>query len=431
MLAASDERRSSEQLTPLTAAVSAMLAIDADRLRQTFEEYSDIGATDRGGLHRLALSDADRTVRDRFRRDVEALDLDVRVDELGNMFARRPGTDPDADPVLVGSHLDSQPFGGRYDGQLGVLCALETLRALADADVETRRPVELVNWTNEEGARFEHAMLGSGAFTGVISVEEALAITDDDGTSVGEELDRIGYAGDHPCAAHDIHAHLELHIEQGPMLEAHDTSVGVVEGVYGMSWLGVTIDGEADHAGPTPMHTRTDALVAATEAIRQIQTLPMRLSADAVATVGRISVEPDAINVIPGRATFTADVRSYDDAVVERGVEEIRAEVAAACDRIGATADVEERWRIPHTEFDESVCAVIEAAADDVDASAERIVSGAGHDAKYLNDVTETAMIFVPSEDGKTHNEAEFTPWPDVVRGAEVFANATLRLAQQ
>jgi N-carbamoyl-L-amino-acid hydrolase len=407
-----------------------MLAIDPDRLRETFDDYSAIGATERGGLHRLALSDEDRRVRDRFRRDLEALGLDVRVDELGNVFARREGTDPDADPVLIGSHLDSQPYGGRYDGQLGVLCALETLRALDDAGRDTRHPVEIVNWTNEEGSRFEHAMLGSGVFTGVTTAEEALAITDDDGRSVGEELERIGYAGDHPCEAHDLHAHLELHVEQGPKLEARGTSVGIVEGVFGMSWLGVTIDGEADHAGPTPMHTRTDALTAATEAIGQIGSLPTRLSADAVTTVGRISVEPDSINVIPSRAEFTADVRSDDDSVVDRGVREIRFEVDAACERVGADYDVEELWRIPATEFSESVCTTLETVAQDVDVSAERIVSGAGHDAKYLNDVTETAMLFVPSADGKTHNEAEFTPWDDVVRGARVFANATVRLAE-
>jgi N-carbamoyl-L-amino-acid hydrolase len=407
-----------------------MLAIDPDRLRETFDDYSAVGATERGGLHRLALSDEDRRVRDRFRRDLEALGLDVRVDELGNVFARREGTDPDADPVLIGSHLDSQPYGGRYDGQLGVLCALETLRALDDAGRDTRHPVEIVNWTNEEGSRFEHAMLGSGVFTGVTTAEEALAITDDDGRSVGEELERIGYAGDHPCEAHDLHAHLELHVEQGPKLEARGTSVGIVEGVFGMSWLGVTIDGEADHAGPTPMHTRTDALTAATEAIGQIGSLPTRLSADAVTTVGRISVEPDSINVIPSRAEFTADVRSDDDSVVDRGVREIRFEVDAACERVGADYDVEELWRIPATEFSESVCTTLETVAQDVDVSAERIVSGAGHDAKYLNDVTETAMLFVPSADGKTHNEAEFTSWDDVVRGARVFANATVRLAE-
>jgi N-carbamoyl-L-amino-acid hydrolase len=408
-----------------------MLDIDPGRFRETFEAYSAIGATDDGGLHRLALTDADRAVRDRFRDDLDAANLDVRVDEIGNVFGRREGTDPEAAPVLVGSHLDSQPRGGRYDGQLGVLCALETLRAMDDAGVETRRPIEIVNWTNEEGVRFEHAMLGSGVFTGVLSADEARDITDDDGVRVGDELERIGYAGDHPCPpeASDVHACLELHVEQGPTLEEHGTSVGVVEGVYGMSWLRVTVDGEADHAGPTPMHTRTDALAAATEAIGKIQELPRRLSADAVSTVGRVGVEPDAINVIPSRATFTADVRSYDDAVVDRAVDAVEFEVRTACERIGATFDVEEIWRIPHTSFSESVCATVERAAAEAGVSAERIVSGAGHDAKYLDDVAETAMLFVPSADGKTHSEAEFTPWDDCVRGAQVFANATLALA--
>jgi N-carbamoyl-L-amino-acid hydrolase len=312
-----------------------------------------------------------------------------------------------------------------------VLCALETLRALDDADVETRRPIEIVDWTNEEGARFEHAMLGSGAFTGVLSVEEALDLTDDDGVRVGDELERIGYAGDAPCEPYPIHAHLELHVEQGPTLEAHGTSVGIVEGVYGMAWLGVTVEGEADHAGPTPMHTRTDALAAATEAIRHVQTLPTRLAPDAVATVGRIGVDPDVINVIPRRAEFTVDVRSYDDSVVDRAVDEATFEVETACERVGADFEIGEIWRIPHAEFSERVCSVLEESAADLGVSHERIVSGAGHDAKYVNDVADAAMLFVPSADGKTHDEAEFTPWDDVVRGAELFANATLRLARE
>ncbi|MFC7044684.1 Zn-dependent hydrolase [Halobacteriaceae archaeon GCM10025711] len=251
-----------------------MLAIDADRLRTTFEEYAAIGATDRGGLHRLALSDADREVRDRFVADLESLGLTVRVDELGNTFARRSGAGPDADPVLVGSHLDSQPSGGRFDGQLGVLVALETLRALDDAGVETDRPVEIVNWTNEEGSRFKPALMGSGAWVGEHDLADVLATEDRDGNTVADELARIGYDGDEPCEPRDVHAYLELHVEQGPVLDDHGTSVGVVDGVFGMAWLEATIFGEADHAGPTPMHARRDAMVAAANAVEKISALP-------------------------------------------------------------------------------------------------------------------------------------------------------------
>jgi N-carbamoyl-L-amino-acid hydrolase len=408
-----------------------MLAIDADRLRRTFESYSEIGATEAGGLHRLTLSEADERARDRFRADLDALGLDVRVDELGNMFARREGTDPDAAPVLVGSHLDSQPYGGRYDGQLGVLVALETLRAMEDAGVETRRPVEIVNWTNEEGARFQHAMLGSAAWAGETPVEEALAITDRDGVSVREALEDVGYDGDVPCEPHDVHAHVELHIEQGPKLESLGKRVGVVEGVYSMAWMEATVHGEANHAGPTPMHQRTDALTAATDAIDRIEAMPNDLGPDAVATVGRVSVEPDAINVIPSRADFTVDTRSYDDEVVEEAIERVEFELRAACDRVGADYDFEKLWHIPHTEFDDDVVSVLAETATDLDVAHERMVSGAGHDAKYVNDVAPAAMVFVSSEDGKTHNEAEFTPWADVVDGARVYAEATRRLANE
>ncbi|QHS17681.1 Zn-dependent hydrolase [Halopenitus persicus] len=407
------------------------IEIDPDRFRRSFEEYSAIGATDNDGLHRLTLTDEDAAVRDLFVSDLESLGLEVTIDEMGNVFGRRPGTDPDADPVMIGSHLDSQPKGGRFDGQLGVLVALETMRALEDAGIETDRPVEIVNWTNEEGSRFENPLLGSSVFIGNTSLEEAYDLTDDDGIRFEDELERIGYKGDAPCEARPIHSFLELHIEQGPYLEEHGNAVGVVEGVYGMAWLQATIHGHADHAGPTPMHTRTDALTAAAKAIREVESLPLRLSEDAVATVGRIDVEPDSINVIPSRADFTIDVRSYDDDVVDRAIEEAEFEVATAADRAGGEYDFEQIWRIPHTEFSPSVADAAAAAAEAVDASYERMVSGAGHDAKYLNEITDTAMLFVPSADGNTHNEAEFTPWEDCVTGARTFAEATRRLATE
>lgn len=405
-----------------------MVAIDDQRLRETFERYAAIGATENDGLHRLTATDEDRAVRDELVADMEAFDLDVRVDRVGNVFGRRPGTDPDAAPVLVGSHLDSQPSGGRFDGQLGVLAALETVRSLEDEDVETRRPVEVVNWTNEEGSRFKPALLGSGAYTGQFEVEEVLAAESQSGETLGEELERIGYAGDAPVGG-DPHSYLELHVEQGPVLDDHGTAVGVVEGVLGMSWMEATIEGQSDHAGPTPMHARNDALVAATEAISTIHSLPQKWADDAVATVGEINVHPNSINVIPDEVRFTVDVRSYDDAVVETAVEDVRSEIETAAAREGCTATVEELWRLPHTEFSPAVADVLVDAATAVDASYERMISGAGHDASYLNDVCETGMLFVPSVDGITHAENEYTEWDDFVDAAAVYANAVETMA--
>lgn len=409
------------------------VAIDADRFRERFESYSEFGATDDDGLHRLALSGADREARDRFVADIQAAGLDVRVDELGNVFGRYPGRNPDAAPVLVGSHLDSQPYGGRYDGQLGVLTALEAVQTIAESDVEPDRPLEVVNWTNEEGTRFQPSMMGSSGYVGFEDVDYLLAATDRDGAVVADELERIGYDGDEPCEPPEagVHSYLELHVEQGPTLDDRDLPVAVVDGVYGMSWLRVTVEGQADHAGPTPMHARQDALAAATDAISEINRLPGRLSEDAVATVGEVSVEPNSINVIPARATFTVDLRSYDDDVVDRGVQRIEAEVAAACERHGVEAAVDHVSRHHSMAFSDRVSAAADRAIEATGVEATHLVSGAGHDAQHLQTLTDAGMLFVPSVDGRTHSEAEFTEWADCVAGARVFANATLELATE
>ncbi|WP_254537876.1 Zn-dependent hydrolase [Halomarina litorea] len=407
--------------------------IDADRFRESFEAYSAIGATDAGGLHRLALTDEDREARDLLAEDLDDLGLTVRVDELGNTFARRPGRDPDAAPVLVGSHLDSQPNGGRFDGQLGVLTALETLRAFEDAGVETDRPVELVNWTNEEGSRFQQAMLGSSVAVGATDLADALAMEDAEGVTVGEALERIGYDGDESPTIDpgDVHAYLELHVEQGPKLESSGDSVGVVDGVFGLSWMEVRVEGQANHAGPTAMHDRQDALVAATTAAGEIHDLPNRLSEDAVATVGRMDVSPNSINVVPDEVTFTVDVRSYDERVVAAAPDAVEFEVATACEREGTTYEFDRLWSIDPLTFSPVVRDAVAAGAEAAGASHRRLVSGAGHDANYMAQVTESGMLFVPSVDGITHAESEFTEWADCVAGAEAFANATLGLATE
>ncbi|QLG63412.1 Zn-dependent hydrolase [Halorarum salinum] len=403
--------------------------IDPDRFRESFERYSSIGATDREGLHRLALSEADGRVRDEFVADLEELGLSVRVDELGNVFGRRPGTE-DLAPVLIGSHLDSQPKGGRYDGQLGVLSALETLRTFEDEGVETERPIEIVNWTNEEGSRFKPALTGSGAYVGAHDVETVLAETDENGTTVEEALEEIGYRGTEPVGPDEVpDSALELHVEQGPALEEADRRIGVVEGVLGMVWLEATVRGDADHAGPSPMHTRSDALVAAADVVTAVRRMAGRLDDDVVTTVGELTVEPNSVNVIPAEATFTVDVRSYDDEVVAGAVDRVEEELRAACGREGTEFELSELWRIPRTEFAPRVADAVEAAAAGSDSPAMRMTSGAGHDASYLAELTDAGMIFVPSVDGRTHNEREFTEWEDAVAGAEVFARTTRRLA--
>jgi len=408
-----------------------MTVVDSDRMRETFEAYSDFGRTENDGLHRLALTPENGRVRDLFVEDLEALGLDVRVDRVGNVFGRREGTDPDAAPVLIGSHLDSQPYGGRFDGQLGVLAALETMRVLETQDIDTRRPVEIVNWTNEEGTRFKPALMGSGCYVGAHDVEETLAQTDGDGMTVREALAEIGYDGDAPVGPGEDppSAFLELHIEQGPRLEDRGLEFGVVEGVKGMTWLEATVHGEADHAGPSPMHTRNDALVAAADVMTAVRRMAGRVADDVVTTVGELSVGPGSVNVIPDEARFTVDIRSYDDDAVAAGIDRVREELSAACDREGVEFDLETLWRIDHTEFAPRVRDAVAAAAEAGDHSYARLISGAGHDASYLNRVCDAGMIFVPSVDGKTHNEAELTEWSDVVAGTDAYVRAARTLA--
>lgn len=406
-----------------------MLTIDRERFRDSFETYSAIGATEQGGLHRLALTDAGRKARDRFVADLRKLELDVWIDAIGNVFARHDGADADAAPVLIGSHLDTQPCGGRFDGQLSVLAALETLRTLEEHDIETERPIEIVDWTNEEGSRFQHTMLGSAVFVGGIDRQTALATTDGDGTRLGDALERIGYDGKHPIRSRNHHAYVELHVEQGPKLTEHGASIGVVDGVFGIKWLEATIHGEADHAGPTPMHARCDAVATAANAVSETNSLPDRLSTDAVTTVGRIRAEPDSINAVPDLAEFTINVRSADDAVVREATERVAAELAAACERHGTTHDLETIRRASATEFAPELREAVSDAAAALDVAHDRLVSGAGHDAKYLSRIMPAGMVFVPSVGGTTHNKAEFTEWEDCVVGANVYANAALSLA--
>jgi N-carbamoyl-L-amino-acid hydrolase len=405
------------------------LNINRERFVETMERQAEIGANENGGLDRLTLTDADRAVRDWFREQLEALDLEVRVDEMGNMFGRRPGAS-DEGAVLLGSHLDSQPNGGIYDGPLGVVAALEFLRTLEDGGIETEQPVEIVNWTNEEGSRFQPAMMASEVWAGKTSVEAAYETTDDEGVRFVDALERIGYRGDVPTEPREEYdSYLELHIEQGPFLERGGHDVGVVTGIVGLRWGAITFHGEANHTGTTPMQYRTDALVAASDVIGQLRRLPGTLGERTVATTGDLSVDPGSINIIPETVRFTFDVRDPDDEVIAEGLERVRAEMKAAAEREGVEWEYEERMSAGSVDFADRCVSAVRTSADDLGYDARELVSGAGHDATHAASVCDTAMVFAVSEGGKSHTPDEYTSWDDCYAAAATYANAALRLA--
>ncbi|WP_254533712.1 Zn-dependent hydrolase [Natrinema gelatinilyticum] len=405
--------------------------IDDSRFRERFDECSQIGATDAGGVNRPSLSDENKEARDTLVEWFREAGLEVRIDEMGNIFGRREGRDPSAAPVVSGSHIDSQYNGGRYDGVVGVLSALEVVEALNDANVETDRPIEIVAWSNEEGVRFQPDMLGSGVYTGVFDLEYAYDREDKDGNRFGDELERIGYKGDEPCEPDDIHCYFEIHVEQGPFLERADLSVGVVEGVFGFSWMNVAFEGQANHAGPTPMNMRHDAFVATADVTKAVREITATEGTDLVGTVGSVDVWPNAINVIPERVEFTLDFRSYDNAVVDAAVERIRNEIEWAAEREGLEYEVEEIMRVDADPFDDGCIETVANAAEDAGCEYTRLVSGAGHDANYLNKIAPTSMIFVPSVDGISHRESEYTEWDDIVTGADVLLRAIREQASE
>ncbi len=403
--------------------------INPERFRRSMEEMAAVGATAGGGVNRLALSAEDKQARDLLARWVREEGLDLRIDEMGNMFARRPGREDAAHPVMAGSHLDSVPYGGRFDGSLGVLAALEAVRVLNEAGTATRRPVELVNWTNEEGPRFPPSMMGSGVFADAISRDAAYETRDADGARFAEELERIGYRGDLPCTPRPIAAYLELHIEQGPALVDEGTQVGVVEGIFGLTWLRVTMRGERDHAGPTPMHVRRDALVGAARTIAAIREIPAEIHPDFVATVGEVSVSPNAINVIPGQVSFSVDFRHSAPESLARARALVVEAATREAERENLDLSFEEVGSSTPMAFDEGVLRIIEALCDEGNYAHRRMWSAAGHDARYAAELGPTAMIFVPCVAGKSHSEEEDMDWEDAYRGCDVLARTLAKLA--
>ena len=404
------------------------MRIDKRRLEQSIEELGRIGQTPRGGLTRLALSDEDKRGRDWMVGRMREAGLSITVDQMGNIFGQRPG-DPGLPPVMMGSHVDSVPTGGRYDGQLGVLCGLEVIRSLNDAKVRTRHPVTLAIFTNEEGARFQPAMIASGVMAGKIALEDAYNARDKDGIRLVDELERIGYLGAEPCVARPLRAYLELHIEQGPFLEEEGLSVGVVEGIVAIAWSRLTIHGVQDHAGPTPMRIRHDALVAAAEVVGGVRRIAREMGGELVTTVGNLVVAPNIVNAIPGRVTLSIDMRDPQDAALDRARTTLEALVREACEREGVRYELEHYWRVPYTPFDRGLVDAVERAAGAAGARHRRIRSGAGHDAQYMAAIGPAGMVFVPSHDGRSHCEEEFTPIDDIEQGATTLLLAALDLA--
>ncbi len=407
------------------------LRVNGQRLRATIEDLARIGGTRGGGMQRLALTDEDRRARDLFVQWLREMNLEITIDDMGNIFGQRGGKSPHLPMVLSGSHLDTQPMGGRFDGILGVTGALEVMRTLRENGVETRRPVGIVNWTDEEGTRFSPAMLGSGVWAGQFHRDWAHGRKDVQGKKFGEELERIGYRGTVPARQWPVHAYFEYHIEQGPILEKVGKRIGAPRGILGITWADFEVEGKANQAGPTPMDARNDALVTAAEMIMKVHELPGKMGGSMVATVGEIYNSPNSRNIIPDRVRFTVDIRSWDDELKKDAWEEIQKEFLRISKNNGCPVKMDLIWDIAHTVFEPRLVERVEKVASQFDYGAHSMVSGAGHDAAYVSRIAPTAMIFVPSIAGRSHVEVENTRWEDCEAGANVLLHCLLESANE
>ena len=408
--------------------MSSKVKIDGQRLWDSLMEMAKIGATDKGGVCRLALTDVDKAARDLFVTWCKEAGCTITIDKMGNIFGRREGKSPDSPPVMTGSHIDSQPTGGRFDGIYGVLSGLEVIRALNDAGVETDAPIEVAAWTNEEGSRFAPAMVASGVFAGVFDLEYGLSRADLDGKTMGEELERIGYAGDVPMGK-PVKAFFEAHIEQGPILENEGKTIGVVTDAQGQRWYECEFTGQEAHAGPTPMKTRRDALVGAARIVDAVNRIGLEHSPLACATVGLLQVFPNSRNTIPGRVFFAIDLRHPDDDTLSTMDKKVRAAIAKVAEELKLETKLEEIWYSPPVHFDPECVAAVRKAAEAHGMSHRDIVSGAGHDACYISRVAPTSMVFIPCEDGISHNEVENTTPEFAAAGCQVLLDAMLERA--
>jgi beta-ureidopropionase / N-carbamoyl-L-amino-acid hydrolase len=411
------------------AAPGENLRINGDRLWDSLMEMAKIGPGVAGGNNRQTLTDEDGEGRALFQSWCEAAGCEMGLDQMGNMFARREGADPDALPVYVGSHLDTQPTGGKYDGVLGVLGGLEILRSLNDMSIKTRHPIVVTNFTNEEGTRYAPPMLSSGVFSGVHDQDWAYQRVDADGKAFGDELKRIGWRGDEETGARKMRAFFELHIEQGPILEAEGKDVGVVTHGQGLSWTQVTITGNDSHTGSTPMPMRKNAGLGMAKVLNLVDEIAWSHKPHAVGAAGQINVYPNSRNVIPGKVVFTIDFRSPDLSVIQDMETRLHADAKKICDDMGLDIEFEKVGGFDPVTFDEDCVSAVRDAAERLGYSHRNIISGAGHDACWINKVAPTAMIMCPCVDGLSHNEAEDISKEWSTAGAEVLFHAVVETA--
>ena len=413
-----------------SAAPAANIKVDGDRLWDSLMEMAKIGPGIAGGNNRQALTDEDAEARRLFRSWAEEAGMVMTVDQMGNMFFRHEGEDPDLDPVYIGSHLDTQPTGGKYDGVLGVLAGLEVVRSIRDLGLRTRRPIVVTNWTNEEGTRFAPAMLASGVFAGVIDQDHAYSRKDAKGRSFGEELERIGWKGDEVPGDRKIHAMFEYHIEQGPILEAEGVQIGVVTHGQGLRWIECTVTGKGQHTGSTPMAMRRNAGRGLAQLTELVHEIAMKHQPDAVGAIGHIDVYPNSRNIIPEKVVFTVDFRSHLLPVLLAMVEEFQARAPALCEALGCSFDSQIVGQFDPPAFDPALVERVRNAAGRLGYSHRDIVSGAGHDACWINKVAPTVMIMCPCVDGLSHNEAEEISPEWAAAGTDVLLHSVLEVAE-
>jgi N-carbamoyl-L-amino-acid hydrolase len=411
-------------------ALNSNLRINGDRLWESLMEMAKIGPGIAGGNNRQTLTDEDAEGRTLFQKWCEDAGCTMGLDQMGNMFATRPGLDPEALPVYVGSHLDTQPTGGKYDGILGVLGGLEIIKTLNDLNIKTKHPIVVTNWTNEEGTRYAPPMLASGVFGGVHTQEWAYDRVDADGKRFGDELVRIGWRGDEKVGERKMHAFFELHIEQGPILEAENKDIGVVTHGQGLSWTEITIIGKDSHTGSTPMHMRKNAGLAMARILENVDEIALSHAPHAVGAAGHIDVYPNSRNVIPGKVVFTVDLRSPELAVIDDMEQRLRSGAKKICDDMGLEVSFEKVGGFDPVTFDEKCVSSIRNAAERMGYSHMNIISGAGHDACWINGVAPSAMVMCPCVDGLSHNEAEDISKEWAVAGADVLMHAVIETAE-
>lgn len=414
---------------PASAAVLPDVRVNGDRLWQSLMELAKIGATPKGGVCRLTLTDLDRQGRDLVIGWAREAGLSVTIDKIGNVFMRRAGKNNALPPIMTGSHIDTQPTGGKFDGNFGVLAGLEVIRTLNDYDIETEAPIELAFWTNEEGSRFVPVMMGSGVFANIFSLEHAYAATDIEGKTVKDELEKIGYIGTETPGDHPIGAYFESHIEQGPILEDEGITIGVVQAVLGIRWYDCVVTGMEAHAGPTPMALRKDAMQVAAKIMQEVVAIAHRFGPHGRGTVGMVQVFPNSRNVIPGQVKFSIDFRNMTDALVDEMDAAIRAFAKQTEAETGLTIAIQLVSDYPAVPFHPDCKDAVRRAADKLGYSNMDIVSGAGHDAVYMAGLAPTGMIFIPCKDGISHNEIEDTLPEQVTAGANVLLHAMLERA--